>query len=124
MITIGQLDRRIDLEYPVVSSDSYGGNTVDEYTNYRTVWAKIEWRGGDEKNQTDKITAITKVDFYIRNLDLDDFIDGSVSGDSIPTMSWRIKYTDGGSDKYYYIHNIEQIEGRDAFIKIITEEKD
>ena len=30
MITIGQLDRRIDLEYPVVSSDAYGGNTVDE----------------------------------------------------------------------------------------------
>ena len=123
-MTIGELDRRIDLEYPQFLTDNYGGHRVDSYYNYRTVWAKVDWRGGDEKNQTDKITAITKVDFYIRNLDLDDFISGTVSSASIPTMSWRVKYTDGGSDKYYYIHNIEQIEGRDAFIKIITEEKD
>ena len=120
MITIGELDRRVDLEYPVVEPDAYGGSTIASWTNYRTVWAKIDWRGGDEKNQTDKITAITKVEFYIRNLDLDEFIAGAEA----PTMSWRIKYSDGGTNKYYYIHNIEQIEGRDAFIKIITQEKD
>lgn len=123
-MTIGELDRRIDLESPLFSSDDYGGSIVSEYENYRTVWAKIEWNGGDEKNQTDKITAITKVNFYIRNLDLDDFINGFSTGDAKPTMSWRIKYSDGAIDKYYYIHNIAQIEGREGFIKIITEEKD
>ena len=119
-MTIGELDRRVIMEYPVFASTDYGNSTIDSWTTYRTVWAKIDWVGGDEKNQTDKITAITKVDFYIRNLDVDDFIDGT----DAPSMSWRIKYTDGGIAKYYYIHNIEQIEGRDAFLKITTEEKD
>tara|TARA_Y100001973_G_scaffold40959_1_gene61181 strand:- start:4013 stop:4384 length:372 start_codon:yes stop_codon:yes gene_type:complete len=123
-MNIGELDRRIDLEYPTLTNDSYGGNTASSWNNWRTVWAKIEWKGGDEKNQTDKSTAITKVDFYIRNLDVNDFISGTVGVTSIPTMEWRIKYSDGGVDKYYYIHNIEQIDGRDAIIKIITEQKD
>ena len=119
-MTIGELDRRIDIQFPTISSNTYGGTVIDEWTIYRTVWAKMDWVGGDEKNQTDKITAITKIDFFIRNLDVDDFI----AGTQAPTMSWRIKYTDGGIAKYYYIHNIEQIEGRDAFMKITTEEKD
>jgi hypothetical protein len=51
---------------------------------------------------------------------MDDFLDGT----NAPTMKHRINFTPQGSAKYYYIHNIEQIEGRESFLKIITEEKD
>ena len=123
-MTIGELDRRITLEYPKFASTDYGDLIVDEYIPWRDVWAKVEWDGGSETNETDKITATTKVSFYIRNLDLDEFITGTGGSLDNPTMSWRIQYIDGGLKKYYYIHNIEQIEGRDAFMKIITQEKD
>ena len=123
-MTIGELDRRITLEYPKFASTAYGDVIADGYLAWRTVWAKVEWVGGSETNETDKITAITKVNFYIRNLDLDEFISGSGGSLDNPTMSWRLEYMDGGLKKKYYIHNVEQIEGRDAFMKIITQEKD
>jgi head-tail adaptor len=124
-MTIGELDRRITLQYPTVASTDYGSIEVSEWTNYRTVWAKMEWDGGSESDETDKITSLTKVNFYIRNLDLDSFISGTDSeGAARPTMEYRIRYTDGGALKYYYLHNIEQIEGRDRFVKIKTEQKD
>jgi len=117
---IGELDRRISLEYPVSSINAYGESSVDSWTEDREVWAKVEWKGGSEGEDSDKITATTKVNFYIRNLDMDDFLDGT----NAPTMKHRINFTPQGSAKYYYIHNIEQIEGRERFLKIITEEKD
>ena len=119
-MTIGELDRRITIELPVLSINTYGESVKDEWQTVRTVWAKVEWKGGSEGEDSDKITATTKVNFYIRNLDMDDFLDGT----NAPTMKHRINFTPQGSAKYYYIHNIEQIEGRESFLKIITEEKD
>ena len=117
---IGELDRRIIIEQPTVSTNSYGELEVDSWIEVRTVWAKVEWKGGSEGEDSDKITATTKVNFYIRNLDFDDFLNGS----PVPTMKHRINFSPQGTAKYYYIHNIEQIEGRESFLKIITEEKD
>tara|TARA_R110002074_G_scaffold196462_3_gene363281 strand:- start:1269 stop:1628 length:360 start_codon:yes stop_codon:yes gene_type:complete len=119
-MTIGELDRRIIIEQPTVSPNSYGEVAVDSWIEHRTVWAKVEWDGGSETDETNKITATTKVNFYIRNLDLDAFLNGSTG----PTMGYRINFSPQGTVKYYYIHNIEQIEGRERFLKIITEEKD
>lgn len=124
MMTIGQLDRRIVLQYPVMSDTNYGSAEPAEWQDYRTVWAKAEWNGGDETDETDKITATLKVNFYIRNLDLDRFLSGDYGGTPQPTMEYRIKYSDGGANKFYYLQNIEQIEGRDRFVKIITKQKD
>jgi len=117
---IGDLDRRIIIEQPTVSINNYGEVAIDSWIEVRTVWAKVEWVGGSEGEDSDKITATTKVNFYIRNLDLDNF----VSGSGAATMSHRIKFTSEGVAKYYYLHNVEQIEGRERFLKIITEEKD
>ena len=117
---IGELDRRISIEQPTVSPNSYGEAEVDSWSEIREVWAKVDWVGGSETYETDKITATTKVDFYIRNLDLDNFMNGS----GVPTMSHRIKFTSEGVAKYYYLHNVEQIEGRERFLKITTEQKD
>ena len=117
---IGELDRRISIEQPTLSFNDYGESEVDSWSELREVWAKVDWVGGSETDETDKITATTKVDFYIRNLDLDNFMNGS----GVPTMSHRIKFTSEGVAKYYYLHNVEQIEGRERFLKITTEEKD
>jgi len=117
---IGDLDRRIIIEQPTVSINNYGEVAIDSWIEVRTVWAKVEWKGGSEGEDSDKITATTKVNFYIRNLDLDSFLNGSAA----PTMAHRINFSPQGTAKYYYLHNVEQIEGRESFLKIITEEKD
>ena len=117
---IGELDRRISIEQPTLSFNDYGESEVDSWSELREVWAKVDWVGGSETDETDKITATTKVDFYIRNLDLDAFLNGSAA----PTMSYRINFSPQGTAKYYYLHNVEQIEGRERFVKIITQEKD
>ena len=122
-MTIGELDRRVVIQYPQPGNNDYGEFVEGEWSDFRTVWAKIDWDGGSIKNQTDKITGITKVDFYIRNLDMSNWLQGTQT-DAGPTLSWRIKYTQNTLDKYYYVHNIEEIEGRDAFLKITTEQKD
>lgn len=122
-MTIGELDRRVVIQYPQPGNNDYGEFVEGEWSDFRTVWAKIDWTGGSIKNQTDKITGITKVDFYIRNLDMSNWLQGTQT-DAGPTLSWRIKYTQNTLDKYYYVHNIEEIEGRDAFLKITTEQKD
>ena len=106
-MTIGELDRRITIDYPIYNTNDFGENVEDGYSEFRTVWAKAEWDGGSETDETDKITGITKVNFYIRNLDLDTFLDGSVA----PTLAYRIIFTNQGATKYYYIHTINEIEG-------------
>ncbi len=117
---IGELDRRITIEQPAVALNDYGEAAIDSWSTYRTVWAKVEWKGGVEGEDADKLTATTFVNFYIRNLDIDSFLDGSAAA----TMEHRIVFTPQGTAKYYYLESIEQMEGRESFIKIITKEKD
>ena len=104
---IGELDRRVDLQTSSFASNNYGEEVLS-WSAYRSVWAKIVWKGGTEKDESNKITAISNVTFYIRNLDI------SLSETD------RISY----DSEYYYIKVINQIEGRDSFLEIITKEKD
>ena len=119
-MTIGELDRRITIELPATSINTYGESVKYEWQTVRTVWAKVEWKGGNEGEDSDKITATTFVNFYIRNLDLATFL----NGDDAPTMEHRINFMPQKQIKYYYLETIEQIEGRDRFLKIMTKEKD
>jgi len=119
-MTIGELDRRITIEAPSLSTNTYGESVKDEWYTLVTVWAKVEWKGGNEGDDSDKITATTKVNFYIRNLDLNDFLNGVDNA----TMEHRIAFAPQSVTKYYYLQAIEQIEGRERFLKIITKEKD
>jgi len=104
---IGELDRRVDLETSSFVTNAYGEKTY-AWASYRSVWAKIVWKGGMEKDESNKMTAISNVTFYIRNLDI------SLSETD------RILY----NSEYYYIKVINQIEGRDNILEIITKEKD
>ena len=69
-MTIGELDRRVIIETVSTSANNYGELTRS-YSTFRTVWAAIEWKGGSEgTDQSEKITGMTKLHVYIRNLDM------------------------------------------------------
>jgi|TARA_Y100000310_G_scaffold164306_1_gene164142 hypothetical protein len=131
-MTIGELDRRITLETPVLETNDYGESFKDSWAEFRTVWAKVEWKGGKEGEDSGKITATTLVNFYIRNLDfLSQFDPGGTAAYTAPIMESRIAFAPAqgynGAEavvKYYYFQAIEQIEGRERFLKIITKQKD
>ena len=108
-MTIGELDRRVEIHNVSTSANSYGEPTL-YHSLFRTVWAAIEWKGGSEKtDESSKITGMTRLHIYIRNLDV-----ASV------TLQSRITY-DG---KFYFPKVINEIDGRTAFLEIICENKD
>tara|TARA_R100001163_G_scaffold26841_1_gene21833 strand:+ start:1125 stop:1451 length:327 start_codon:yes stop_codon:yes gene_type:complete len=108
-MTIGELDRRVLIENVITSRNTYGELTRT-YEVFRTVWAAIEWKGGTEKmDESDKITGMTKLHVYIRNLDM-----GNLN------LQSRLTY----DSKYYFPKVINQIEGRTMFLEIICESKD
>lgn len=106
-MNIGELDRRIVIESPERSRDEYGEELLT-WSTYRTVWAKVDWNGGNEKEELQRITAMAKVIFFIRNLDI------------AITKNLRILY----QSKYYYVKVVNEIEGREAFLEIETEQRD
>ena len=109
MLLIGDLDRRVSI-YTVATTANNYGELTRAYSLFREVWAKIEWKGGSEKtDESLKITGMTKIHVYIRNLDM-----GNLS------LQSRIDY-DG---KEYFPKVINEIDGRDAFLEIICENKD
>ena len=108
-MTIGELDRRVSI-YTVATTANNYGELTRAYSLFREVWAKIIWEGGSEKtDESEKITGMTKIHVYIRNLDM-----GNLS------LQSRIDY-DG---KKYFPKVINEIDGRDAFLEIICENKD
>tara|TARA_R110000751_G_scaffold52404_1_gene114312 strand:+ start:534 stop:860 length:327 start_codon:yes stop_codon:yes gene_type:complete len=108
-MTIGELDRRVSI-YTVTTTANNYGELTRAYNIFRSVWAAIEWKGGSEKqDQSDKITGMTKLHIYIRNLDM-----GSL------TLQSRIDY----DSKEYFPKVINEVDGREAFLEIICELKD
>tara|TARA_R100001377_G_scaffold85142_1_gene70481 strand:- start:14 stop:340 length:327 start_codon:yes stop_codon:yes gene_type:complete len=108
-MTIGELDRRVSI-YTITTSANNYGELTRSYGLFREVWAAIEWKGGSEKqDQSDKITGMTKLHIYIRNLDMGNL-----------TLQSRITY----EGKYYFPKVINEIDGREAFLEIICENKD
>ena len=104
---VGELDRRIVLEQPTKTPNNYGEEVLS-WSTYRTVWAHMLWKGGSEKEELQRITATSKVIFTIRNLDV------------AVTNEYRINY----DSKYYYINVINEVDGREAFLELETEQKD
>lgn len=108
-MTIGELDRRVEI-YNVSTSRNDYGELTRSYSLFRTVWAAIEWKGGTEKtDESNKITGMTRLHIYIRNLDMSNL-----------TLQSKIVY----DNKDYFPKVINQIDGRTAFLEIICENKD
>jgi head-tail adaptor len=109
MMLIGQLDRRVSI-YSVSTTANNYGELTRAYSLFRNVWAYVEWKGGSEgADQSEKITGMTKLHVYIRNLDV-----------AALNLQSRLAY----EGKYYFPKVINQIDGRDAFLEIICENKD
>lgn len=109
MILIGQLDRRVSIDTLSTIANDYG-ELKRSYSLFREVWAFIEWKGGSEKmDESDKITGMTKLHVYIRNLDMANL-----------SLQSRITY----DSEYYFPKVINEIDGRDSFLEIICENKD
>jgi len=108
-MTIGELDRRVEI-YTVSTTANDYGELTRSYSLFRKVWAAIEWKGGTEKlDESDKITGMIRLHVYIRNLDM-----GTLN------LQSRLTY----DSKYYFPKVINEIDGRDAFLEIICENKD
>lgn len=108
-MTIGELDRRVEI-YNVSTSRNDYGELTRSYSLFRAVWAAIEWKGGTEKiDESSKITGMTRLHIYIRNLDMSNL-----------TLQSKIVY----DSKDYFPKVINEIDGRTAFLEIICENKD
>lgn len=106
-MNIGELDRRIKLENYSVTQNDYGEERRT-WSEYLEIWAKVDFNGGQAKDEFDKLTAISKAVFFIRNIGL-----------SSLSEKTRILY----NSKYYYIEAINEIEGRESFLELITEQR-
>ena len=103
MLAIGDLDRRIKIESPTATTNNYGERTFAWATAY-TVWAKIDWKRSNRKEESQEQVQGTDVVFYVRNL-----------GVTI-LSTYRISY----DSKTYIIHGIKEIDGREKFLQIET----
>jgi len=107
MLSIGQLDRRIEVQSPTTTIDSYGERTK-EYDTLYTLWAHVDWKASRRKEESQEQVQGTDLVFYVRNLGV------TILG------TYRIVY----DSKTYIIHGIKEIDGREKFLEIETKLKD
>ena len=107
MLSIGQLDRRIEVQSPTYTTDRYGEETKVYETIY-TLWAHADWKASRRKEESQENVQGTDLVFYVRNLGV------TILG------TYRIVY----DEKTYIIHGIKEIDGREKFLEIETKLKD
>jgi head-tail adaptor len=101
-MTIGELDRRVEI-YNVSTSRNDYGELTRSYSLFRRVWAT------EKMDESSKITGMTRLHIYIRNLDMSNL-----------TLQSKLVY----DSKDYFPKVINEIDGRTAFLEIICENKD
>lgn len=107
MLSIGQLDRRIEILSPTFTRNKYGEETKTYATLY-TLWAKVDWKSSNRKEESQEQTNRTDVVFYVRNLGVD------------LKTTYRVNF----ENETYIIHGIKQIEGRERMLELETRIKD
>jgi SPP1 family predicted phage head-tail adaptor len=112
MLSIGQLDRRIEIFKPTYVKDAYG-QSIKTYVSLISCWAHIDWKTSRRKEESQENVQGTDVVFYIRKL-------GFASGIIIEMGTYRIEY----DSNTYIIHGIKEIDGREKFLEIETKLKD
>ena len=112
MLSIGQLDRRIELQTPVYTQDRFGEEVIT-YQTLSSLWAHVDWKSSRRKEESQEQVQGTDVVFYIRQV-------GFASSIVIKMGTYRIEY----DSNTYIIHGVKQIDGRDKFLEIETKLKD
>jgi len=107
MLSIGQLDRRIEVKSPTYTIDSYG-EEIKVYATLYTLWAHADWKASNRKEESQEQVQGTNLFFYVRNLGV------TILG------TYRIEL----ESKTYIIHGIKEIDGREKFLEIETKLKD
>ena len=107
MLSIGQLDRRIKISSPTYTTNKYGEETKT-YALLYTLWAHVDWKSSNRKEESQEQVNKTDVVFYVRNL-----------GVTILTT-----YIITFDQEDYIIHGIKQIDGREQFLELETRIKD
>ena len=107
MLSIGQLDRRIEVKSPTYTIDDYGEETK-KYATLYTLWAHADWKASNRKEESQEQVQGTDLVFYVRNLGI------RILG------TYRIEY----DSQTYIIHGIKEIDGREKFLEIETKLKD
>ena len=107
MLSVGQLDRRIEVKAPDYTQNKFGEKTTTYATVY-TLWSKVDWKRSDRGEENQEQTQSTDVIFYVRNVGV------TILG------TYQITY----DSKIYIIHGIKEIDGRDRFLEIVTKIKD
>jgi len=108
MLSIGQLDRRIEVIAPVYTTDDYGEETKTYDDATYSLWAHVDWKNSKRKEESQEQVQGTDVVFYVRNLGI------TIQG------TYRIEY----DSKTYIIQGIKEIDGREKFLEIETKVKD
>ena len=112
MLSIGQLDRRIEIFKPTYAKDAYG-QSIKTYVSLVSCWAHIDWKTSDRKEESQENVQGTDVVFYIRKV-------GFEASVIILFGRGRIEY----DSNTYIIHGIKEIDGREKFLEIETKLKD
>lgn len=115
MISIGSMDKLCYIENPTYTNNAnYGGIQSATYAatpsvGNNKIYAAVEYKGGNEKDDGEQKVGETVADFYIRYEKYKDTIQ----------QNWRIYYFDStGTQKYYYIESIAFIDGRHKITKL------
>lgn len=103
---IGERDRRVTLQYRQTVKDVYNADVLGAWTEFKTVWAKVEDSTGSEQVQADQLTATRTTTVTIRYL-------------AGVNEAMRIKY----ASKYYNIVSIERPD-RERSLILKTEVSD
>ena len=112
MLSIGQLDRRIDIQSPTYTTNKYGEETK-VYSSLKELWSHVVWKSSDRKEESQENVQGTDIVFYVRQI-------GFLPGIIVLLGKSRIEY----NSNTYIIHGIKEIDGRDKFLEIETKLKD
>jgi SPP1 family predicted phage head-tail adaptor len=116
-INIGELDRRVTIQYKVITQNDFNEDQESGWDDVQDVWAKVVERTGNESQQADRLTTNRAVSFTIRwRSDIDK--DGQITINSVKYIA-RIVY--GGFA--YDIVSVIDI-GRKRFLEIVTQFSD
>lgn len=121
MLSIGMLDRRINVQVKDTEQDNLGGYEVTWDEHILGLSAHIEFKSGKETDSNERLNEMETVIFYVRNI--------GTSIKSLNAYNYRIVYpVENGaildaSTEYYYITAVQEYGGRDRFLKILTDKR-
>jgi SPP1 family predicted phage head-tail adaptor len=108
-ITSRDLRHRITIEQQTPTKSTSGASIPGTWSEYKTFWAAGEQRGGSEQAQLQRMEARATYQWIVRY-------------DSGVTRAMRVKFTHGGTTRYFNISNLENWRFRDQWLVIDAEE--